>query len=116
MKIAIAAESDAAEPRVAGTPETVKKFIALGAEVAVEPGAGIRSGILDDDFKAAGATRDQGRGQGRRYRPEGPPSDARRDQDATRKARSSPPSWIPTAMKPRSRLLPMRGLLRLPWN
>ena len=56
MKIAIAAESDAAEPRVAGTPETVKKFIALGAEVAVEPGAGIRSGILDDDFKAAGAS------------------------------------------------------------
>ena len=56
MKIAIAAESDAAEPRVAGTPETVKKFIALGAEVAVEPGAGLRSGLLDDDYKAAGAS------------------------------------------------------------
>ncbi len=56
MKIAIAAESDAAEPRVAGTPETVKKFIALGATVAVEPGAGLRCGILDDEFKAAGAT------------------------------------------------------------
>lgn len=56
MKIAIAAESDAAEPRVAGTAETVKKFIALGATVAVEPGAGVRSGILDDEFKAAGAT------------------------------------------------------------
>ena len=55
MKIAIAAESDAAEPRVAGTPETVKKFIALGAEVAVEPGAGMRSGILDDEYKTAGA-------------------------------------------------------------
>ena len=36
MKIAIAAETDTAEPRVAGTPETVKKFISLGAEVAVE--------------------------------------------------------------------------------
>ncbi|HVV63253.1 MAG TPA: Re/Si-specific NAD(P)(+) transhydrogenase subunit alpha [Pseudolabrys sp.] len=56
MKIAIAAETDPAEPRVAGTPETVKKLIALGAEVAVEPGAGVKSGILDDDYKAAGAT------------------------------------------------------------
>jgi NAD(P) transhydrogenase subunit alpha len=56
MKIAIAAESDAAEPRVAATPETVKKLVGLGAEVAVEPGAGLRSGILDDDFTTAGAT------------------------------------------------------------
>ncbi len=56
MKIAIAAETDPGEPRVAATPETVKKFVALGAEVAVEPGAGIKSGILDDDYKAAGAT------------------------------------------------------------
>jgi NAD(P) transhydrogenase subunit alpha len=55
MKIAIAAESDPAEPRVAATPETVKKLIGLGAEVAVEPGAGTRSGILDADFTAAGA-------------------------------------------------------------
>ena len=44
------------EPRVAATPETVKKMIALGAEVAVEPGAGMKSGILDADFSAAGAT------------------------------------------------------------
>ena len=56
MKIAIAAEIDAAESRVAATPETVKKFIGLGAAVAVEPGAGIRSGILDADYTAAGAT------------------------------------------------------------
>jgi H+-translocating NAD(P) transhydrogenase subunit alpha len=56
MKIAIAAETDKAEPRVAGTPETVKKLIGLGAEVSVVPGAGIQSGIPDDDFKAAGAT------------------------------------------------------------
>src|SRR6187431_1456695 len=55
MKIAIAAESDPAEPRVAGTPDTVKRLIALGAEVAVESGAGIRSGIRDTDFEAAGA-------------------------------------------------------------
>jgi NAD(P) transhydrogenase subunit alpha len=55
MKIAIAAESDPAEPRVAGTPDTVKRLIALGAEVAVESGAGVRSGIRDADFEAAGA-------------------------------------------------------------
>jgi NAD(P) transhydrogenase subunit alpha len=55
MKIAIAAETDPGEPRVAATPETVKKFVGLGAEVAVEPGAGVKSGILDDEFKAAGA-------------------------------------------------------------
>jgi NAD(P) transhydrogenase subunit alpha len=34
----------------------VKKIRALGAEVAVEPGAGVKSGILDADFEAAGAT------------------------------------------------------------
>ena len=55
MRIAVAAETDPSEPRVAASPETVKKFIALGATLAVEPGAGIKSGIPDDDFKAAGA-------------------------------------------------------------
>lgn len=56
MKIAVAAESDKAEPRVAGTPETVKKLIGLGAAVAVEPGAGLQSGIPDSEYAAAGAT------------------------------------------------------------
>jgi H+-translocating NAD(P) transhydrogenase subunit alpha len=56
MKVAVAAEVDAGEPRVAATPETIKKIIALGAEVAVEPGAGIKSGVLDSDYTAAGAT------------------------------------------------------------
>lgn len=60
MKIAIAAETDSGEPRVAGTPETVKKFVSLGAEVAVEAGAGVKSGILDADFTAAGAAVGQG--------------------------------------------------------
>ena len=45
MLIAIARESEANEPRVAGTPETVKKLKALGAEVAVAHGAGVASGI-----------------------------------------------------------------------
>jgi NAD(P) transhydrogenase subunit alpha len=56
MKIAVAAETEAGEPRVAATPETVKRMIGLGAEVAVEPGAGRRSGIIDEDYAAAGAS------------------------------------------------------------
>ena len=56
MKIGVAKEIDAAEPRVGATPDTVKKFKALGAEVAVEPGAGLKSGLLDSDYEAAGAT------------------------------------------------------------
>jgi NAD(P) transhydrogenase subunit alpha len=60
MKIAIAAETDPAEPRVAATPETVKKLIALGAEVAVQRGAGTGAGILDGDYEAAGATIGEG--------------------------------------------------------
>ena len=55
MKIAIAKEIDPSEPRVAASPDTVKKFKALGADVAIEPGAGIKSGVPDSDFTAAGA-------------------------------------------------------------
>src|ERR1700716_2965270 len=56
MRIAVAREADAAEGRVAATPDTVKKMKALGADIAVEPGAGTRSGIPDAEFAAAGAT------------------------------------------------------------
>ena len=55
MKVAVIAEADAGEPRVAATPETVKKMAALGATVAVQTGAGVKSGILDADYTAAGA-------------------------------------------------------------
>jgi NAD(P) transhydrogenase subunit alpha len=55
MRIAVARELDANEPRVAATAETVKKLISLGAEVAVARGAGIASGIPDAEFEAAGA-------------------------------------------------------------
>lgn len=55
MLIAIPAETDPAERRVAATPETVKKFAGLGAEVRVQAGAGMLSGIPDDDYAAAGA-------------------------------------------------------------
>jgi NAD(P) transhydrogenase subunit alpha len=54
MKIAVLKEG-ADEPRCAAIPETVKKFVALGAEVAVESGAGVGASIADSDFEAAGA-------------------------------------------------------------
>src|SRR5215831_19635962 len=56
MKIAFAREVDPAEPRVAASPDTVKKFKALGVDVAVEPGAGLKSGLPDSEFTAVGAT------------------------------------------------------------
>jgi len=56
MKIAILRERFAGENRVAATPETVGKLIGLGADVAVETGAGEGSRIPDAEFKAAGAT------------------------------------------------------------
>src|ERR1700727_2261422 len=55
MRICVARERDPAEPRVAATAETVKKMTGLGAEVTVEPGAGVKSGSLDADSTAAGA-------------------------------------------------------------
>jgi len=56
MRIAVARELDGAEPRVAATPDTVRKFKSVGADVAVARGAGIASGIPDAEFEAAGAT------------------------------------------------------------
>jgi len=54
MKIAIPAEIQP-EPRVAATPDTVKKMKAY-ADVTVQAGAGVKSGMLDADYEAAGAT------------------------------------------------------------
>ena len=56
MKIAAAKESSSLESRVALTPDSVRKFIAAGASVSVETGAGIASGISDAAFAEAGAT------------------------------------------------------------
>jgi len=55
MKIAVLREADG-ETRVAAIPETVKKFIALGAQVSVESGAGEKAGVSDSDYKDAGAS------------------------------------------------------------
>jgi len=56
MKIAIVRERIEGENRVAATPETVGKLIALGASVSVEKGAGLGSRILDPEYTAAGAS------------------------------------------------------------
>ncbi len=56
MKIAVLKERAAGETRVAATPETAKKFIALGADVAVEAGAGEHAAIADEAYREAGAS------------------------------------------------------------
>ena len=56
MKIAVVRETAPGETRVAATPETVKKFIGLGAEVAVEAGSGESASVSDADYEAAGAS------------------------------------------------------------
>ena len=97
MKIAVAKELDPSEPRVAASPDTVKKFKALGVDIAVEPGAGIKSGLPDSEFTAAGATVS---------------ADALKDADIVIKVKRPElasykhgalvtPSWTPTAMRPR---------------
>ena len=55
IRIAVLAERADGERRVAATPETVKKFASLGAEVAVEAGAGVRASYSDADYAVAGA-------------------------------------------------------------
>jgi NAD(P) transhydrogenase subunit alpha len=56
VKIAVIKETAPGETRCAAIPETVKKFIALGAQVAVENGAGEAASLRDEDFRDAGAT------------------------------------------------------------
>jgi NAD(P) transhydrogenase subunit alpha len=55
MKIAVLKDG-AGETRSAAIPETVNKLIALGAEVAVESGAGDGARIGDSEFRDAGAS------------------------------------------------------------
>ncbi len=56
MKIAVLKEAAHGERRVSATPETVKKFIGLGATMAVEQGAGETASISDQAYADAGAT------------------------------------------------------------
>jgi H+-translocating NAD(P) transhydrogenase subunit alpha len=79
MRIGVAREVEANESRVAATAETVKKMRGLGADVAIEPGAGVKSGIPDNEFTAAGAT---------------VTGDALRDADIVLKVRRPTPSEL----------------------
>ncbi len=56
MKIAIAKERQPGETRVAGSPDTVKRLIALGFAVTVEKGAGATASFSDEAYKDAGAS------------------------------------------------------------
>jgi|SaaInl5LU_22_DNA_1037371.scaffolds.fasta_scaffold18911_3 H+-translocating NAD(P) transhydrogenase subunit alpha len=55
MKLCILKEGNRTETRVAASPESVKKFTALGISVTVEQGAGLASNFSDKDYSAAGA-------------------------------------------------------------
>jgi H+-translocating NAD(P) transhydrogenase subunit alpha len=55
MKLAVGKESLTAEKRVAATPESVRKLIALGFDVHVESGAGLAAAVTDDMYAQAGA-------------------------------------------------------------
>lgn len=54
MRIAVLKERAPGETRVAATPETAKKIIALGHQIVIESGAGIASSVPDQQFMDAG--------------------------------------------------------------
>lgn len=56
MKIAVLKERRPFEARVAATPETVKKYRALGYDVVIESGCGTASAYPDALYMAAGAS------------------------------------------------------------
>jgi len=55
ITVAVARETAPGERRVAVTPETCKKLVALGAQVRVQRGAGLSAGFTDEAYSAAGA-------------------------------------------------------------
>lgn len=55
VKIAVPAETDPNEGRVAITPDTVKRFKALGADIVVQSGAGEQSRLPDSAYTEEGA-------------------------------------------------------------
>jgi NAD(P) transhydrogenase subunit alpha len=56
MKIAIPKERRPYETRAAASPDSVKKFIALGVQITVETGTGDGAFISDDAYASMGAT------------------------------------------------------------
>jgi NAD(P) transhydrogenase subunit alpha len=55
MRIGIPAETRPGETRVAATPETVKKLLAVKHQVIVQSGAGVSSSVTDEAYLLAGA-------------------------------------------------------------
>ncbi len=56
MKLAVPAETQPGEARVAASPDTVKAYVKKGLTVAVQSGAGAGAYISDESYAAAGAT------------------------------------------------------------
>jgi H+-translocating NAD(P) transhydrogenase subunit alpha len=56
MKIAIPRERRKDEARVAASPDTAKRMVAMGLEVAVETGAGAGSAFPDSAYQTVGAS------------------------------------------------------------
>ena len=56
MKIGVLKETVPGEARVAATPESVKKLVALGHSVAVQTGAGLAAGFPDEAYTREGAS------------------------------------------------------------
>ena len=96
MKIAVLKEQIDGERRVAATPETVRKFVALGATIAVETGAGEAASIADAAYAEAGAAVDDRTatlaGAGLILGVQGP--------DPATLAGSAPGAWIVAALNP----------------
>ena len=94
MRIAVLKETANGETRVAASPETVKKFVALGASVAVQAGAGEGASISDAEFAAAGAevTKDAAKGADIVLGVQGP------DPEALKGA--NPGAWIVAGLDP----------------
>lgn len=55
VDVGVARETASGERRVALTPETCRKFVALGARVRIEAGAGLAAGCTDEAYTGAGA-------------------------------------------------------------
>jgi NAD(P) transhydrogenase subunit alpha len=106
MRIAVLSDQPD-DTRVAATPETVKKYIALGAQVIVEAGAGNEAGVPDAEFETSGAQIAPTR------------SDAVRDADIVLKVRrpaasdisgAKPGALVIAVMDPHGHEAELRGL------
>lgn len=56
MRISVPLETHPLESRVAVTPETVKKYLQAGHQVAIQKSAGLKAGVTDAAYQAVGAT------------------------------------------------------------